>query len=225
MPEKSYSLKKKIYNEILDGIIKGEFPLDQFLKEGELIDRFKVSKAPVREALIELCNEKVLRSIPRVGYQIVQLTERNVKEATELRLILEITGLRKAIPAINDTSLRLLSALNKEYNDLAGISALTIEQHWEYNIRFHLMLNSFSGNSHMNEVLESTLKLIRRAYMQLYLDTDHNEYISMDLNRHNEIEKALTEKDFDKAEEILKKDILFIKGKLFIPSEDMYLDL
>lgn len=225
MQRNSNSLKRKIHDEILDGIIKGSFPLNQFLNEGELSERFNVSKAPIREALIELCNEKVLRSIPRIGYQIIQLTERNVMEATELRLMLEIIGLKKSAHIMSESNLNSLSDLNKECEVQISKSPFTIEQHWEYNIRFHLMLNSFAGNSHMNEVLSDTLKLIRRAYVQLYSNTHNAAYIYMDLNRHIEIEKAIRQNEFAKAQELLKNDILFIRGKLFIPSEDIFCEI
>lgn len=221
MQGKNDSLKRKIYSEILNGIIKGQFPLDQFINEGELVGKYNVSKGPIREALIELCNEKILRSIPRVGYQIVQLTEKNVKEATELRLMLELSGLKKALPVMNGSATDSLARLNKEYEVHAGKISFTIEQHWEYNIRFHLLLNSFAGNSYMNDVLSSTLKLIWRAYVQLYSETDHDEYISTDLSRHIDLEKSLRKKEFEKAFDLLKSDILFIKGKLFVPSDDI----
>ncbi len=216
------SLKTKIYNQILDDIIQGVYPLDMFLNEGELIKRFNVSKGPVREALIELCNENILRSIPRVGYQIVQLTEKNVREATELRLLLEITGLRKAIPLLNNEMLDRLSCLNNEYDSKMKSGTLTIDQHWEYNNCFHLTLNSFAGNSYMNEILCDTLKLIRRAYVQLYSNIRHNTYISTDIHRHMDMEKGLREKDTDRVLKLLKSDIVFIKGSLYVTSEEFY---
>lgn len=222
MQKNNISLKKKIYNEILDDINRGYYPLDQFLNERELIQKFKVSKGPIREALIELCNEKILRSIPRVGYQIVQLTEKNVKEAIELRYILETIGLKKAHPLMNDTMLDILAKLNDEYGDRTKKETLSIDQHWEYNIRFHLTLNSFSGNSHINDVLHDTLKLIRRAYVQLYSNTGRDTYISTDLSRHIDIVKNLRKKCFDKACNLLKDDILFIKGSLYVTSEEFF---
>lgn len=215
MQEKRVSLKRKIYDEILDAVIKGNFPMDEFLNERVLTERFHVSKAPIREALIELCNENILRSIPRLGYQIVQLTERNVKEATELRHILETTAFKKAATLIDEKALESISLLNKQCAALKNQGNFTIEQHWEYNIEFHLLLNSFSGNLYMNEVLKDTLKLIRRAFMQLYSDMDHDSYISMDFKRHVEIENAIRKNEFEKVEELLSNDILFIRGQLF----------
>lgn len=219
------SLKNKIYNEILDGINKGLYPLDQFLNEGELIKKFNVSKGPIREALIELCNENILRSIPRVGYQIVQLTEKNVKEAIELRFILETTGLKKIMTIINKNMLDNLVNLNREYEHQMKNDTLTIDQHWIYNNHFHLMLNSFAGNSYINGILCDTLKLIRRAYVQLYSNTGRDTYISTDLSRHMDIENYLRNKDFDNAMDLLKSDIMFIRGSLYVASDDFFSSL
>jgi len=221
MRERS-SLKKKIYDEILNGIIDGTFPIDKFLNEGELTERFHVSRAPIREALIELCNENILKSIPRLGYQIVQLTEKNLKEATEMRYIIEITGLQKVIADMGDDILASISDLNKEIEQSRAGKTITIDEHWEYNIRFHLLINSFAGNSYMHQVLKDTLKLIRRAYVQLYSEKAHDLYISKDLGRHLEIEKALREGKYENALDILKEDILFIRGRLFIASDDLF---
>lgn len=234
MQKNNNTLKSKIYNEILDSIHKGVFPLDQFLNEKELTQKFNVSKGPIREALIELCNENVLRSIPRVGYQIVQLTEKNIKEAMELRYILESSGFKKTISimqkdyngsaALKENFLADLDSLNDEYERQINKGPLAVDQHWAYNIDFHLLLNSLAGNSLMNEILNNTLRLIRRAYMQLYSDTDIVSYISNDLVRHKEIVEHLRKKNFREASEHLKKDILFIRGHLYVLSEDSNVD-
>ena len=42
-----------------------------------------MSKAPVREALVQLCSEKMLKSIPRCGYQVVQITAREIEGRLE----------------------------------------------------------------------------------------------------------------------------------------------
>jgi DNA-binding GntR family transcriptional regulator len=208
MSRQKVSLKKKVYNEILDGIVKGDFPLDQFLNEGDLATKFGVSKAPIREALIELCNENVIRSIPRLGYQIVQLNITHVKESTELRLILEMAAFKKTVQNFNDTFLTKLSELNKENALQKSKGLLAPEQHWERNCTFHLLLCSFSGNALLTKMLEDTLNLIRRAFYQLFTIVEYQEYVSTNLNRHMEIEDALRKRNFGLAAELLEKDIL-----------------
>jgi DNA-binding GntR family transcriptional regulator len=202
------SLKKKIYNELFEGIVKGYFPLDQFLNEGELATKYGVSKAPIREALIELCNENIIRSIPRLGYQIVQLNITHVRESTELRLILERAAFQKTAQNFNDDFLAKLSDLNKENALQKSMGLLAPEQHWERNCAFHLLLCSFSGNTLLTKMLGDTLKLNRRAFLQLYTIAEYQAYVSSDPNSHTEIEEALKKREFDAAAELLEQDIL-----------------
>ena len=68
--ENSGSLKKMVYDTLLDDISSGRFRPNDILTEGSLTERFGVSKAPVREALIELCKDNILQSLPRFGYQV-----------------------------------------------------------------------------------------------------------------------------------------------------------
>lgn len=62
MAKTKESLKTQIYNAILNSIFSGEFKPGQILNEKELVEKFGCSKAPVREALIALCSDNVLRS-------------------------------------------------------------------------------------------------------------------------------------------------------------------
>lgn len=211
MNNQKVSLKKKIYHEILNSIVKGEFPLDEFLNEGELAAKYGVSKAPIREALIELCSEKVIRSIPRLGYQIVQLNLTHVKEATELRLILETAAFKKTTQNFNDSFLEKLSERNKENAMQKSKGLLASEQHWERNCAFHLLLCSFCGNTLLTKALEDTLKLLSRAFFQIYTIAEYQEYVASDPNRHMEMEEALRKRDLHLAEELLEKDILHMR--------------
>ena len=58
------------------------------LTERELVERFQVSKAPIREALLRLCNEEVLTSIPRCGYVVVRIGDRSGRDNLQVRGIL-----------------------------------------------------------------------------------------------------------------------------------------
>ena len=78
------TLKEQVYTNIMNDILEGYFPMDEFLTEKQLIERYEMSKAPIREALVELCNEHILKSIPRLGYQIVPVTEKEIADAIEL---------------------------------------------------------------------------------------------------------------------------------------------
>ena len=70
------TLKEKIYSTIMEQIMTGRISPDEFLTEARLAEQFQASRAPVREALVALCNERILRNIPRVGYRLVTISLR-----------------------------------------------------------------------------------------------------------------------------------------------------
>lgn len=80
-----------IYREIEEGIYK---PND-IIHEGEIMEKYAMSKSPVREALIELCKDNVLKSIPRVGYQVVPVTLKEILDLLEFRIDVETGNLRR----------------------------------------------------------------------------------------------------------------------------------
>ncbi|MFD4142722.1 GntR family transcriptional regulator [Streptomyces sp. NPDC058572] len=60
-----------------------------FLSEQEIADRIGVSRTPIREALLLLAAEDLVRLVPKRGAQVVPLTGREITELVELRGIVE----------------------------------------------------------------------------------------------------------------------------------------
>lgn len=65
------TIKEDIHNKILADITSGHYKQNEIITEASLTAKYHVSKSPVREALIELCKEQILQSLPRLGYQVV----------------------------------------------------------------------------------------------------------------------------------------------------------
>ena len=63
------SRRNQIYNSILESILNLEFQPEQIISEPYLISKLNCSKTLVREALVSLCDDGVLKSIPRCGYR------------------------------------------------------------------------------------------------------------------------------------------------------------
>ena len=68
------SLKDSIYKAIMQDILSYEYKPNDILNEKALVEKYGCSKSPVREALLELCADNVLRSIPRYGYEVIRVT-------------------------------------------------------------------------------------------------------------------------------------------------------
>jgi DNA-binding GntR family transcriptional regulator len=204
------TLKRRIYRDIMDEIITKKYPLDYILREKELAEKFGVSKAPVREALIELCKEDILRSIPRAGYEIVRFTERDIGEATELRLLLELPALDRLINSIPGETLRALYAGVEEFTYAKRHTAVPLDRWWNDNIWFHTALNATAGNGLLTATLETTLRRLWRAIAQLFWSGDPQDYLNFEPDSHRSLLEAIEAKDRKKARRILSGDILSI---------------
>lgn len=199
------SLKQKIYRQIFQKIINNEFPLDEFLVEGRLAEMFGVSRAPVREALVELCTEKILRNIPRAGYQIVQLSQRELRDALQLRLILETEAMKLACGRLNDESVAGLKELKKELREIENSDVVSLEEWMSSGSRLHLAIGELSGNHLLYEKIRETHDLIRRATVQIFLDQDYPRREQPLL--HERIVNAMIRGDKEAAVELLRRDI------------------
>ena len=85
---KKESLADRIHDSILEMIIKNPSEEKQVLNEKRLMELFGVSKAPVREALIKLCSEGVLRSVPRFGYMVIRMNDQDIRDILRMRVLL-----------------------------------------------------------------------------------------------------------------------------------------
>jgi DNA-binding GntR family transcriptional regulator len=203
------SLKRQIYEKILQKITRNGFPLNEFLVEGKLAEMFGVSRAPVREALVELCNENILRNIPRTGYQIVQISRREIRDALQLRLILEIEGVRMACDRLTEEDIRGLNKLESELSQAADQKVINLDDWVKNGFHLHLTLAELSGNGLLYKMVRECQNILLRASVQIYLDSD---YPSLEQpTYHLEILKAVINRDKEQAARCLKKDIGTLK--------------
>jgi DNA-binding GntR family transcriptional regulator len=207
------TLKKQIRDRILDNIIRKTYPVDYILKEKALSEEFAVSKAPVREALIELSKENIVKSIPRAGYRIVQFTERDIHEATDLRLILELPAMDVIIPLERKESLDSLRLIAEESNYAKRGELVPLDQWWDNNIRFHVGLSALGGNTLLTSTLEQVIQRLWRVIAQLFWTGSPDNYINFESGNHESLLKAVEEGEKNLAKEILSVDVLSIRDQ------------
>jgi len=203
--EKRKSLKTAIYEAILTGIYQDKYKPEAILTERELVDAFGVSKAPIREALLTLCNEGVLKNIPRLGYEVVKLTTDDVKEVLRFRCILECGCMAEFCGKLNEAQLNELQQLSQLC--CSQDASENMQSHWQHNEAFHLKLISYAGNAYAYQELFRSLTLLRRAYSQFYWDKWTPSIISMDMKAHKPLIDALAKKDLGRAQQYLKEDL------------------
>ncbi|MDO5520912.1 MAG: GntR family transcriptional regulator [bacterium] len=203
MKKENKSLKSIVYQETLDGIIRGEYKPGQIINEQELVKKFGYSKSPIREALIALCNDEILRNIPRYGYEVIRLSSEEANEIMEFRFILESSLLKECYQHITEADLLRLY----ELDELCNQSVDTMWLHWEYNTNFHLALVSLSKNKYAYRQLEKSMDILKRAYAQFYWDKWDSHYNPSDMRYHASILSCIKEQDIEGALKYLQLDL------------------
>jgi DNA-binding GntR family transcriptional regulator len=196
------SLKRQVYDQMLNEILQGNYKPDVPFTEKELVEKYKVSKSPIREALIELCTEGVLRSIPRYGNEVIRIADRDIKEAKEYRIILECGGLDRYWDLIKDEDIERILAAQEP-----GPDEIDVLDHWTRNSRFHLDLVSCYNNSYLCKALESSLRLMTRAYVQFQWDKWRQTKFVGTSRKHRDVLTAIKEGDRSTALTLLRQDI------------------
>ncbi len=193
-----------IHNDIVQDIIKGEYRQNGLLSERRLMEKYGTSKSVVREALVELCNENVLRSIPRYGYEIVALTESDVRDILKFRVMVEC----QSLPIIFEkASMEELNELLDQLQSLSPAGDQEVWDSWDDNSKFHLQLLALSGNRYCYHQIRHSLSILKRAYAQFYWDKWRRIRFHFDNETHVRIAHALKAGDLALATQLLEKDI------------------
>ena len=204
MQQKGKPLTAMVYEQVYSQIINGAITSNDILTESSLVSRLNVSKSPVREALILLCEENVLRSIPRMGYKVVQILPGEVEKLAEARFALEPFMLKKAWDRIGSMELKKLEDAWKRSKEDEIVNT-TVQDNWRRNIEFHLMLGAMAGNEYLLSMLERTLRTCARASTQYFLHVRGIPRGEKDL--HNDLLDAVRQQDLGLALSVLGEDI------------------
>lgn len=205
MVHNSKPMTAKVYDYVYAGIINGEITANDILSEARLSAQLQVSKAPVREALIALCEERILQVMPRMGYKVIQISPSQVAKLTEARLFLELYMLQKSFPTIGEVQVAQLRNLS-ERKQVCSENTQPVLEKWRNNIEFHMTLAGYSDNEYLLEALHRVLRTCARAATQCFLgnhEKSKKEYVDL----HGLLMQALEDRDYEKAVDVLKMDI------------------
>lgn len=88
---------ERVYIRVRSDILAGRYRPGQRLRYGELCDRYGSSMGVLREALLRLAEQGLMKGEPQQGFQVVSLSSGDLLELTEARRELETLTLRHAV--------------------------------------------------------------------------------------------------------------------------------
>ena len=143
-------LRDSIYSTIRHAILNLEFQPGQELREQVLAERYRVSRSPIRDALLRLEQEGFVTVLPRQGYRVNLISVQDVEAMYDLCLLLEpacAAGAARADDAVVAT-LDQFRHYSQDDGSILDFSA--------YNRGFHSAIAGMCGNARL-AILEKNL--------------------------------------------------------------------
>lgn len=199
----SSNLKDFVYKSIEADLLAGNLHSGDIINEKDLVEKYGVSKSPVRDALIAMCADGILKNIPRYGYEVITYSVNDVYSMLQFRYILESGFIRRKIDTLTENQLNELEQLNEDCKNDEN----TPFEHWAANETFHLKLMSFWHNDYALQELRLTMNRLTRAYAQFYWNSNRDVLLSKDTEHHTDIIASLRNKDVETAIEYIRLDL------------------
>lgn len=156
----SQSAVQLVVQGVLSGVHEGRYEPGQRLISQELSYEFKVSRAPVREALHVLAGEGVVELVPRRGARLARLSVAQLMDFIELTEALLVPGIRCGAPKMRDTENRL--RMERAFEQVRQCAASRSAHRFMNSLyAYHVQLNGISGNSFVD-------MFYRRPYLVFY---------------------------------------------------------
>jgi DNA-binding GntR family transcriptional regulator len=199
-----------VVDAIREKILKGEVKAGQPLRQAALAEELDVSRIPVREALLQLEAEGLVKFQAHKGAIVTELNASDIDELFELRAMLESELLERSIPNLDE------AALNQAEQFLAQLEeALTHEDSanlWaELNTQFHMCLYQGAARPQTLEIVNNLNKNSDRYIRMHFLLAGG---IKKAGGEHMQLIEFCRNKEAGKASKLLKAHILNAKDEI-----------
>lgn len=202
-------LRVQVFKAIENAVLNGEFKAGDSLNELKISSELGVSRTPVREALMQLELEGLVKNIPNKGAVVIGVSEKDIEDIYAVRIRIE--GLAAKLCAEN-ISEEELDALQKIV-DLQEfyLSKNDAEQIWRLDGDFHKLIYNASQNRPLRFMLSNFHNYIKRARdISVHAEGRAEKTVS----EHKAILEAVKNKDGELAELLTARHIANAKNNL-----------
>ncbi|WP_198411860.1 GntR family transcriptional regulator [Microvirga flavescens] len=153
---KHRTISAAVADALRQQILNGAFAAGFQLRQDALAEEFGVSRIPVREALMQLEAEGLVKIEPHKGAIVSELSTAEVEELFELRALLEPRLLRKSAPHLTSEDYARLNGILEEYS--AELRADHVGRWGELNTEFHMLLYRHAGQPRSLTIVANLLQ-------------------------------------------------------------------
>lgn len=155
-------LSEMVARRVREAIMVGELVAPSYLRTEKLAADLGVSPTPVREALMILHAEGMVRWEPRKGYRIAPFTTQDVRDlfAVQAHIAGELAA--RAAAALPADELDRLESIQAELEHAAQTGDADLVDTLNHEV--HRTINSASGSHRMALLLQQTVQYVPRGF-------------------------------------------------------------
>lgn len=197
------SLRDAAYELIKQRIIMWTYRPGEALSEAVVSASLGLGRTPVRQAFDRLMRDGLVEVLPRKGILVRPITQDEVRDMVEARLINECFCARQAAEIIDKASLEELQA--NIARGRAALGGYDVEALMMLDRSFHATICSSARNAVMAEFTKNLHERSQRFWHLSLRDRDHHRRV---VAEHDAIVGALADRDMDGAEAAMRAHIL-----------------
>ena len=209
------SLASEAYALLKGRIIRCEIAPGERLTEARLVRDLGLGKTPIREALVRLIHERLVRNMPQHGYEVTPITLADVEDLFRLRLVLEPAAVGLAAGRIDGPLRARLQVLSRVTSYSPG-DPRSVDAYRRANHEFHILVARASGSRRLADAIERLEDESDRVFNFGLLFRDRGETVRLG---HQQILAALVAGDaaaarrhvvdgIHRAERVIKEALL-----------------
>lgn len=187
-------VRQEVYVKLREGILNGTLAPGVQLRDKELAEQLGVSRTPVREALLRLEDEGLVKTKPNSSTRVSSIDFHNAFHLYSIVWTLERLALSQAFGSITDEHIQQMNDANERFlqkmKDKDRFSAL------EADYDFHTVYIKLSQNLELEKIIYELKTKLKRLDLY-YFDKIKNASLSYE--EHKKIIEALTERNLPLA--------------------------
>lgn len=208
------NLWDKTYTLLKESIIRRKYVPNHKLSIPELSEQLGVSRTPVRDALNRLEMEGLVKTISKVGTFVVAITEQDVMDIMDTRLMLEFWTIDRLNKVDKDTREFRLSRMKEILRSSAEkVDANRLDDYLksDHNLEFHLAFMELGQNKNN---LDMYLRTMNYRYITMKLSIVTDEMVKAALNQHQKIVDAIVGGQINDMKQVIQLHLEDSKDRL-----------
>lgn len=203
------TIRDQVYQLLKEEICDGVYEPGYWLQEKELSQRLRVSRSPVREALLQLSRDGLVQNIPNKGVFVREFSIRDIEDVFDLRIMMESFAILHTSPELKteekEKLLELLAAIDRPH------ATGDRKEYIAADIQLHHYLIELCGNQFLMKAYGDVYSMIKQFCIYSLIDLAR---FNNSMEEHRQIVHSLVTGRIEEAEKYNRLHLELTKAKL-----------